>query len=104
MGIRMFRTDVVGEPCRNGSTPEYAEWMAGKTLSAVRGCPVADAQGMGAGVKCRTVYVCGEADTWFTIPARCIINADTVYGVLTHDESGFLFYPHRIGKHIVGES
>lgn len=61
MGLCKYRADEQGTKRPNGSIPWYCKWMGGPTLALVRNCPTPWGP--------RTVYVTGEADTMFSIPA-----------------------------------
>ena len=90
MGLQKYRVDIEGEKQRNGGTPCYTSWMAGDTLALVRDCKVANAR-----LSPRTVYVRGEADTAFSIPAACAYKGQTITGYLTSDDEGeYVFRVH----------
>jgi hypothetical protein len=55
-------------------------------LAGIRNCPFRDEADLR-----RTVYVTGEADTYFTVPAVCKIEGKRVKGFLTCGEPGYLF-------------
>ncbi len=89
MGLQKYRADFA-EPfdLPNGSKAWYASWMGGHTLSLVRNC----ATPFGA----RTVYMRGEPDTFFSIPAACTFRGRTIKGYVTCDsETGWEFHPER---------
>lgn len=64
----------------HGQIEHFARWMGGPSLSAVEGVVCDDG-------KTRTVEVTGDADTYFSIPARTHANGKTVSGFL-HVEDG----------------
>lgn len=70
MGLQKYRADVAGDQQSNGATPYYAMWGGGRTLSLVHKCPIRNTV-VNDGVSPRTVYIRGEADTFFSIPAAC---------------------------------
>lgn len=80
MGLKKYRFDIT-KPNPDGSVMHYARWMAGDTLSGVSNCLCQDG-------KRRTVYVRGEADTFFSIPAATSIKGKTVRGYLTINDDG----------------
>lgn len=84
MALQKYRADKAGDKQANGATPYYALWMGGPTLALVRQCPVVNS----TCITPRTVYVTGEADTWFSIPAACRYLGRTIRGYLTTDDSG----------------
>lgn len=91
MGLQKYRADEQGETQSNGATPFYARWIGGPTLSVVRNCPCGNAD-----IPPRTVYVRGEPDTWFSVPAACSYRGRTVRGYLTTDNAGnYEFRAHR---------
>ena len=89
MSLQKYRADRAGEAGENGSTPFYAHWMGGATLALVRNCPT-DCPGLSP----RTVYVQGEPDTWFSIPAACVYRGKRITGYLTSNEQGYEFRIH----------
>lgn len=84
MGLQKYRFDITNEPEPNGSIELRTEWLGGPSLAGVRNCPCSD------GVA-RMVFVQGEADTMFTVPAACSIKGKRQKGNLTHDEAGWMF-------------
>jgi len=82
MGLQKYRADVEGEQQKNGGVPAYAKWMGGPSLALVRNCKIE-----GAELSPRTVYVRGEADTFFSIPAACQHKGKIVRGYLTVDDN-----------------
>lgn len=88
MGVkRKYRPDEVGDLYPNGSVPIYTRWMGGPSLAEVRNCPTP--------IGPRTVYVTGEADTFFSVPAACTFKRRTVCGYVTSVEGGYEF---NVGK------
>ncbi len=82
MSLQKYRADeAVVQP--DGATCWYARWMGGPTLAKVQACRVANSY-----ISRRTVYVTGEADTWFSVPAACTYKRRTVRGYLTSDDNG----------------
>lgn len=93
MGIQKYRFDTIGTTEPNGSIPLHTDWIGGPSLAGIRQCPCSD----GA---TRTVYVQGEPDTWFSIPAACMIKGkrrngyvsmQTVDDMQTGDRLGYRF-------------
>jgi hypothetical protein len=62
MGLQKFRADEEHAPYANGGRPFYTRWMVGPSLALVRNCPTMFGP--------RTVYVTGEARTWWGSCAR----------------------------------
>jgi hypothetical protein len=68
IGLQKFRADIAGDKQPNGAIPYYTKWMGGLSLALVRHCPISNTV---IGISPRTVYVRGEADTFFSQPAVC---------------------------------
>jgi hypothetical protein len=67
-----------------------AQWMGGPSLARVNNCRLVSLEGnMRA-----TVYVTGEADTWFSIPAVCSLKGARVRGYLTSDDERNIVFRH----------
>ena len=77
MGLQKFRADFAGETQTDGATPWYTRWMGGPSLALIRNCPTR----WGA----RTVYLTGEPDTFFSIPAAITVKGFVVRGFVTTD-------------------
>ena len=88
MSLQKFRADTARTASPNGSVAWVCNWMGGPTLALVRSCP---ATIDGEVVEARTVYVQGEADTFFTVPAAVSLRGKTARGSLTCDETGYEF-------------
>jgi hypothetical protein len=89
MGLQKYRADIAGEPCANGAVPHYTRWIGGPTLALVRNCPTEN-----RAIEPRTVYVRGEPDTWFSVPAACRYKRRTVRGYLTMSDGSYVFRAH----------
>lgn len=61
-----------------------------RTLAMVENCRLVNMQG---GMT-RTVYPTGHADTWFSIPAVCVIDDCKVNGYITSDDEGNFVFRH----------
>jgi len=85
MGLQKLRADVKGQQHKNGAIPWYANWIGGVSLALVRNCPIRNTV-IDDGVSPRTVYIQGEADTFFSIPAACRYKGKTLRGYLTLDQ------------------
>jgi len=68
----------------------YSDWQFGPTLAKIYNCHLEGLQGDMR----RTVYITGEADTWFSIPAICKIAGCRVKGYVTNGDSGNLVFRH----------
>lgn len=86
MSLQIYRAD------RNDYQPDGANvwrsvWMGGEPISKVSNCRLENL----AGEMRRTVYVTGEPDTYFSIPAVCILGGKRVRGYLTSDDGNLVF-------------
>lgn len=90
MGLQKYRADKAGEAQSDGATPWFCEWMGGPTLALIRNAPTEWGP--------RTVYLTGEPDTFFSIPAAVTVKGHVVRGYITTDDrSGaaeYVFRPH----------
>ncbi len=88
--MQKYRADRK-ESQRDGATVWYAEWMGGPSLAKIENCQLANM----AGNMRRTVYVTGEPDTFFSIPAVCSLAGCRVRGYVTSDDdAGGLVFRH----------
>ena len=85
MGMQKYRADVMGETSPNGAVPFYSNWIGGPSLALIRNCP------NNAGISRRTVYVTGEPDTFFSIPAVCCHKRKRLLGFLTCEDGNWFF-------------
>lgn len=92
MGLRKYRADITGPVQSNGGVPCYAKWMGGRTLALIRNCKIENTE-----LSPRTVYVRGEPDTYFSIPAACNgPKRKTITGYITTDDNGeYVFRAHK---------
>jgi hypothetical protein len=88
MGLQKYRADKAGDITANGAQPFYANWMGGPTLALIRNCPI---ETKGVSIPPRTVYVRGEPDTAFSIPAACSYRGKIVKGFITCRDGEYLF-------------
>ena len=84
MGLQKYRADYPGQAQFNGGIPYYTKWMGGPSLALVRNCPTPFGP--------RTVYVRGEADTYFSIPAACTFRRRTISGFLATGDGGQMIF------------
>ena len=68
----------------------YAQWMGGPSLSKIENCRLEKLEGDMR----RTVYITGEADTFYSIPAVCKLAGKRVRGYVTGDGEGNLVFRH----------
>lgn len=85
MALQKYRADF-SELQSDGSVKWYANWIGGKTLSKISNCQVSDSY------RRLTVYVTGEAITWFALPACTSVRGKYVSGYLTNDIDGFTVF------------
>jgi len=95
MGLQKYRADEAGPKQKNGGTPYYTKWMGGPTLALVRDCKVIWGDSATVTISPRTVYVRGEPDTYFSVPAACTWRKRTITGYITTDDAGeYVFRAH----------
>jgi len=87
MGLQKFRFDKEGTKHPNGSIELITQWMGGPTLAGVKNCPTEFGP--------RMVYITGEPDTFFSIPASCKYKGKTYKGFVTSDETGLVFHVYK---------
>jgi hypothetical protein len=87
MGLQKYRADQAGDKQSDGAIPFYAHWCGGPTLALLRDCPTEYGP--------RTVYVQGEPDTFFSIPAACSFRHKTVRGYITNSEHDYIFRAYK---------
>lgn len=97
MGLQKYRADKSGEPEKNGSVPWYTNWMGGPTLALVKNCPVKltmyeeEVAVWEESASPRTVYILGEPDTFFSLPAAIKFKGKRVNGWIGHNDDGYFF-------------
>jgi len=74
----------------DGANLWFADWIGGPTLSKIANCRLEAL----AGNMRRTVYITGEPDTWFSIPAICKLMGCRVKGYVTTDDDGNHIFRH----------
>jgi hypothetical protein len=82
-----YRRDTK-RPQADGATLWFAQWMGGPTLAAIENCRLEALQGDMR----RTVEITGEADSFFSIPAKCSLGGKTIRGYVTQDDAGNLIF------------
>lgn len=96
MGLQKYHTRNSGklEVHPNGSVAHYGATMFGRHLAKVDNCPC------DKGLAPRTVYVTGEADTFFSLPAAVQFKGARIRGFLTfEDAAGWRFTPDADQQH-----
>ena len=84
MASLKFRVDVEEEN-EHGQTVGYSKWIGGPSLARVKGAVCND------NIR-RTAFITGEADTFFSIPARVNIGKKSVKGWLGTEDGLWRFY------------
>lgn len=86
MPMQRIRADYPGLTQPSGALPWYfgAPGMGWRILAKVQNCPCEDG-------KPRTVYITGQPDTYFSIPAATRVKGRYVAGYVTSDENGMRF-------------
>lgn len=87
MGLQKFRADEADEPTPNGSVMWRTKWIGGPSPALIRNCPTPFGP--------RTVYITGEADTYFSLPAACKVKGKTVRGWVSVSEQGWEFHANK---------
>jgi hypothetical protein len=87
--MQKYRADHA-EKAPDGSIAWYSDWMGGPSLAKVDNCRLDNM----AGAMRRTVYITGEPDTWFSIPAVCSLAGVRVKGYVTGDDDGNKIFRH----------
>ena len=87
--MQKYRADV-SEQQPDGAVVWSAQWMGGPSLARINDCRLDNL----LGDMRRTVYVTGEPDTFFSIPAVTKISGCRVRGYVTGDGDGNLVFRH----------
>jgi hypothetical protein len=92
MGLQKYRADIEEKKQPNGAIPYLTRWMGGPSLALIRNCPIERFP-----ISPRTVYVRGEPNTAYTIPAACRYMGKTVTGYITWSNDGqYIFRAYAI--------
>src|SRR4051812_21009248 len=81
MGLQKYRADQMTVQ-NDQARIWHANWIGGETLAKIENCRLENL----AGDMRRTVYITGDANTWFSTPAACKISGKTVKGYVTGDD------------------
>lgn len=87
--MQKYRADV-SETQADGAVCWSARWLGGDSLARINNCRLANLQGEPR----RTVYITGEPDTYFSIPAVCRYGGVRVRGYVTGDDEGNAVFRH----------
>lgn len=74
----------------DGAVVWYTRWIGGPTLAMIHNCRLASL----AGDMRRTVYITGEPDSFFSVPAVTRLCGCRVKGYVTSDDDGNLIFRH----------
>jgi hypothetical protein len=85
----LYRADVAKKQS-DGATVWRTEWMGAPSLARINDCRLVCL----AGDMRRTVYITGEPDTYFSVPAVAIVARARVRGFVTQDDDGNLVFRH----------
>lgn len=89
MGLQKYRADS-SKSRGDGAVLHYAEWIGGPSLSKITNCRIDNFPDKLRG----TVYITGEADSFFSIPAAMRYKDKTVRGFVTSDGGMIYFYAY----------
>jgi hypothetical protein len=89
MGMQKYRADTAIAQT-DGATLWYAKWLGGPSLARINNCRL---ESLAGNIRV-TVYITGEADTWFSQPAYCSLKGCRVRGYVTTAETGDLVFHH----------
>lgn len=87
--MQKYRADV-SEIQADGAIVWSAQWVGGNQLARINNCRLENL----VGDMRRTVYITGDADTYFSIPAVCRLHGCTVEGYVTGDGEGNMVFRH----------
>jgi hypothetical protein len=80
MSLQKYRADTARiQP--DGAIRWYSLWNCGPSLAKIENCRLENL----VGDMRRTVYITSEADTWFSIPAVCVIAGKRIKGYVTSE-------------------
>ena len=87
--MQRYRADI-SETQSDGAIVWSARWIGGPSLAKIDNCRLANLEGEPR----RTVYITGEPDTYFSIPAICKLQGCRVKGYVMVDDDGNLVFQH----------
>ncbi len=83
MGLQRYRADS-SRTQKDGAVVWRSEWMGGPSLAKITNCRLEKL----AGDMRATVYITGDADTYFSQPAVCVYMGCKLKGYVTNAEDG----------------
>lgn len=84
--MQKYRADK-SEVQADGAIVWRSVWMGGTPLARINNCRLENL----AGDMRRTVYITGEPDTWFSVPAVCRLMGCWIRGYVTMDDGNVVF-------------
>lgn len=90
MSLQKYRFDETGSAQTDGGIPLYVRWQGGRSLAGIRNC-----RSDHDVIPPRTVYVQGEADTYYSQPAACLYRGKRLNGFITHEDGNLIFVPYN---------
>jgi hypothetical protein len=87
--MQKYRADV-SETQADGAVVWKTKWIGGPTLAKIDNCRLDNL----TGDMRRTVYITGEPNTYFSIPAVCVLRGCRIRGYVTTDGEGNLVFRH----------
>lgn len=87
--MQKYRADKSSKQA-DGAVTWWADWFGGPTLAKITDCRLVNL----VGEPRRTVYITGEADTFFSIPAATHYMGKRLKGYVTGDDDGNLVFRH----------
>ena len=79
--LQKYRADRLDRVQSDNARVWVSDWIGGPTIAKIENCRVQSLQGEMR----RTVYITGEPDTVFSIPAVCSIAGKRITGYVTGD-------------------
>jgi len=87
--MQKYRSDICQKQ-DDGAKVWLAQWLGGPSMAKIENCRLENL----AGNMRRTVYITGEADTAFSIPAVCKLAGKRIKGYVTGDDDGNIVFCH----------
>ena len=84
--MQKYRADT-SETQSDGAVIWRTQWVGGPSLAKISNCRLSEL----AGDMRRTVYITGEPDTFFSIPAVCKLQGCRVKGYVTSEDGNLVF-------------
>lgn len=88
--MQKYRADKAYPPQTDGAVCWYSDWMGGPSLAKIVNCRLIKLEGEPRA----TVYITGEPDTYFSIPAVCSYRGCRMRGYVTAADDGCSVFHH----------